>query len=890
MNLFLDDAPDFSKEAAYAARLSEQPENWPQELNSEIFKQLPFLSDYDVNIHLDRQDPDRGAAFGYADVSNKTERPEAEHEQMGIPHIRIPIVVMDRSVKPFSVFLDGERVMPLTEDRIREFLFNPAAFDLSTAMPRDPSLVEPLMPPQRSGIGMGGEYKMASVDTKNMGPEERFVYEGMLEKNALSAKTMASAAMKRGVTSKYLKNLVAETGQARRATGHANLGSTAIKHSISPTSTASQKAMGDYYTQSRMQSAMAKTPRPAPAAPPAAAPAPAAVAPPQSSLKVPPGIAKMRERSAAGIGKAASAESHFLKEAFKHMSKEQWEALYENPNVMKEIEKAGGDRNTRDVQNALYEAAAKVYGFHPKVASAQIFDSNMRAKMTAHAKRKSGVEKTSGISLLLKIAPTIREQDAQRFIEKLSSDSASIAGFQRSGISPLIVEAIDNTKRASADDSLSALADSIQPNVVTVQKLPGGDFLVKSANTAAFAQGPAAQGQIVPAEEAAGALGPETAQAMQPGQTATAVSDPTVSDDPTEQMNRARVVEEFGQYKVQDMHGNSLLGHVFPHTIPWDGSFSPKPLALFTNGSAYSFQDTVAGEMVGKGTNLPKDAPRGDGVFYFVKNGEGFATAPITIGSTMTGPDGLPRFVGTDAFGNQIQVSKMEGLKQPMRVSDNEFALPEWWEFMRLNNQTQLIPDPLQMNKSAAVREEMGSATLFYNGSYHLKGGCGLDKLSSDYRYDMDPVTAEFMLGVLGVEGGLAKVKVAECRKKGSVKLAGLRTIHLLGERYAQAEKTASAMLAKIPNLQVDLIKEAANIDDADTVDKMLALNFINPENLTTFINYIPELEQCSEKLAEMLLYSYIGMKEVPEEPVDRAMKNVEETIKALKNIANSEG
>ena len=77
--------------------------------------------------------------------------------------MRIPLIAEERQVRPFSVYLDGERVLPMNEGTgSGSHSFNPATFDLSNSVPRDPSLVEPLMPPQRSGIGLGGEYKMAA--------------------------------------------------------------------------------------------------------------------------------------------------------------------------------------------------------------------------------------------------------------------------------------------------------------------------------------------------------------------------------------------------------------------------------------------------------------------------------------------------------------------------------------------------------------------------------------------------------------------------------------------------------------------------------------------------------------------------------------------------------
>ncbi len=507
--------------------------------------------------------------------------------------------------------------------------------------------------------------------------------------------------------------------------------------------------------------------------------------------------------------------------------------------------------------------------------------------MRGAAKPVAAPAKPKTASLLRTIAPTLREKDVEAFVEKVASDPFLIAGFKKSGSTQLLVDVFEKTKRASASDRLYALAEAIEPSAVTFQKLPGGSFLVKSANVNAFIEKTAA-GEQLPHEEAAAAMGEENAQQMQPGQTASAVAEP-VEDVETAAPTKAKVIEEFGQYKVQDVMGNSLLGHVFPTTMSWDGDFTEQPIALFTNGSAYSLQEAIAGELVGKGVTLPSDSPRGEGVFYTVKDGEAICTAPVTVASSMAGPDGLAKLTGSDAFGNQIQVSFSPGLTTPQRISDTEYALPDTWKFMRLNGQTQLIPDPSQMNKQAAVVDSMRSATLFYNGSFNLKGGCGLEKISERLRYDLDPMSAEFMLGVLGVNATVIKTKLSEARRKGSVKLANLKTIRLLSERYQEAEKTAAELMQEMPDLAKDLIKEAAAMEDGDTVDNLLALNFINPENLSTFINYMPQLEDTSEKLAEMLLYSYMGEKSLPEGAVDRAMRNLEEVMIGLKAIAHAE-
>ena len=765
MDLYLDQTPEQKEEghektAGFAARLSESPENWPQELTSELFKQLPYLSDYDLNVNLDRADAQRGFAFGYADVASRTERPDIEHGDMGIPHLRIPVIGIERQVKPFSVFLDGDSVYPLTEERVRETLFNPSTFDLSAQVPRDPSLIEPLMPPQRSSMGQGGEYKMASAQEKVAGT---------------SAAKLFAASMREG-------------NPARRALARA-----------------------------------------------------------------------------------------------------------------KSLNKEVGHMHLR-----------------PRIL---------------------GTEKRA--SLLQAIAPTISEKDAQAFIEKVAGDAYLRVGFQKSGVVAELVEVFDKTKRASADDRLAYIAEQIQPTVVTLQKLPGGEFLVKHANFGAV-NPVTLRGEAVPEEEAAEAIGPEAAQAMAPGQVATMTAEPIELEAPFEQT--AKPIDSFGEYKVMDTMGNQIMGWVFPETLAWDGSFTKQPLALFTNGSAFALQDSIVGDMVGKSTNLPAETkPVGEGVLFMTQGGNAICTQPITIRSAMSGPDGSPSLVALDMMGQHLQISFSDGLAQPQRISDVEYAFPKTWNFMRLNNQTQLQgggqdmggepgleegqggqsdgapkspkkpaakkpgekkPEKkegkpaekkeksekptVQVNVGEQAKKEKTSATLFYNGAYQLIGGCGLDKLAAEFRYDLSPVDAECMLGLLGVDGLVAKAKVAEARRNGSVKMAGLKTLTTLGERYQGATKTAAAAMKEMPNLRVDLTKEAAELQDQSSVNNVLALNFINPENLSTFIDYIPELTQTSEKLSEMLLFSYLGMNELPEGPMERSIKNLENVISGLRSVAET--
>ena len=79
--------------------------------------------------------------------------------------------------------------------------------------------------------------------------------------------------------------------------------------------------------------------------------------------------------------------------------------------------------------------------------------------------------------------------------------------------------------------------------------------------------------------------------------------------------------------------------------------------------------------------------------------------------------------------------------------------------------------------------------------------------------------------------------------------------------------------------------KEAAAMVGTDTVDAVLALNFLNPENVSTFLENLPQLEEASTKLAALVLATQIGMKTVPKTAAVRAMFALEDVINGLKSL-----
>jgi hypothetical protein len=66
----------------------------------------------------------------------------------------------------------------------------------------------------------------------------------------------------------------------------------------------------------------------------------------------------------------------------------------------------------------------------------------------------------------------------------------------------------------------------------------------------------------------------------------------------------------------------------------------------------------------------------------------------------------------------------------------------------------------------------------------------------------------------------------------------------------------------------------------------VLSLGFINPQNIMTFVSYLPELDASQERLCELLVAARLGLTDVPTSPLEKAIKAVEEVLEGLKVLA----
>lgn len=541
---------------------------------------------------------------------------------------------------------------------------------------------------------------------------------------------------------------------------------------------------------------------------------------------------------------------------------------------------------------------------------------DLHSQVSGHG--SASMERTASAQpsfLMDAIGHTLSETDMDRLIETVKSDPSIASAFQKNAAVASVMRMVGLAKvagqRASSGDLLDDIQRQLIPNVVQITKLGSGNVLFKWAQGEAFEP----QQMEVPPAEAMEMAGPEV-QELQPGESMTVSPQQEAKEVPLQE--EPEPVVSFGEYKViRQADGREVMGWVIPNLLQF--TLQPSDLSLFTNGSEFCVAPGILGTPVGRGANLPEGNPSGYGVFYFEHKGKVAATVPVTVATTVKNPEGNVTFQAQDDMGQPVMLTVAPGIANIAAIGEGEFAIPDHWKFLPLDGKIEVAsagapvtpeapspapadamapveaaappPAPTEgVNKTAMARLVPDAYTIVSDGdrTYSIRGRA-FEKVAS--RVSMvGRDDAEFMLVCAGMHPKTAMKKLAEA--KGSLEgqshfVAPLHTIVPWKEKVAQSYRSAHELIQSLPNLKRNLWKEAAVVEDADTVDKMLALGFLTPENMKIFVDYLPLLEEAVRKLADLVFASRVGMNEVPEGAAQRAMLSMEEVISGLKKLAH---
>jgi hypothetical protein len=348
-----------------------------------------------------------------------------------------------------------------------------------------------------------------------------------------------------------------------------------------------------------------------------------------------------------------------------------------------------------------------------------------------------------------------------------------------------------------------------------------------------------------------------------------------------EKSDNWQVITSPGTYVVRATDGRKLTGWVIPNLMDLDGDIVP--MALFTNGAAAMVQEQIVGLRGGGILNLPASPPRGTGVFYYSDGaGSVVATTPVMVTGLEESMSGGASWLVKSLTGEASRVRVVPDLKKMMALG-GEFLIPPGAKFMALESETPvaLVADRDLAKTSSGARINMRAAgdtvSMSFRGLPKLASYAGMGPMHQD--------RAAFVLALAGVDVGEIYTKIAEAQTR-DIEFSGVSDVRPVDELIDLTKKEASEYSQQVRSLRKILVKEAATLPDAMSVDAVLSLGFINSENVRMYVTHIPYLEKCLSKVCELVLGSRLGLVEIPEYAAARAARGLDEVIQGLRSLS----
>lgn len=354
---------------------------------------------------------------------------------------------------------------------------------------------------------------------------------------------------------------------------------------------------------------------------------------------------------------------------------------------------------------------------------------------------------------------------------------------------------------------------------------------------------------------------------------------------PIEQEDIVSEVEDTGFYKLRKSDGGDIYGFVFVDVRNFDGT--AQPYKIMTNGDSGAIQETMYGIPADGYNSPPEGELEGFGSFFGVMDGKIVSLPPCTITQKVMLEEGYTIKAEMFGLGEIVDILISEGVKKPVFTGE-KYLVPDTFSWTSIGKIVPLAETVDETIKIASAEQEMTTVQVINSGGSYTFRGPAVEKLGSAV-VGLGQHEAEFVSALLGhTPETFSKVaSVGSTVPTGGV-LKGCLPITLGEElkKYANAKSREQwEKLSSLGLYPVDLLKEATFMEDPTTVDAILSLNFINPENIAIFSSYKNILDDASKKLAELLLAVRLGIKEIPEGSIIHALKNLERVILGLSKL-----
>ena len=467
-----------------------------------------------------------------------------------------------------------------------------------------------------------------------------------------------------------------------------------------------------------------------------------------------------------------------------------------------------------------------------------------------------------------------------------TADEEARTKFAAAVRSPEVLRSVKSAETQSALDlalsapvmGLDQLRDTVdalvQPDIFDITSRKNGTYQVKSASRHFFSL----EAQTLSRFEAEQLVGTEKLAAVDSKGRVLAFT-------PVPGCEEVCLAEEYpisgtGLYKTSGAKGD---GPAFVIQEPLDVS-SGKKLAgyIVSDGDSYNYQASLGGEFI----SLPKGAGtlpnvHDHGSFIWGTGTEHFGTTPVKIAAEVSAVDGGWSYQVVLPTGQMASVHL--GNVQDAAIVEDGLVLPKEAGFVSFANArtTYKTAEEYHFHKEASLKKSGSVELLPYGDSRYILRG---SQLADVHNKPLDRQDTEFVLAALGVadpEDSLNKLAVSRKMVISTPVELQFESI-LRKEAFDKAVEQHHAFPEEL-GYQDEIVKLATALPpDRETLDTILALNFLNPDNLRVIQEYVPEIEKTASRLAEVLVATRMGLRGDPE-PIRLAMQYVRRVSEQLK-------
>ncbi len=365
---------------------------------------------------------------------------------------------------------------------------------------------------------------------------------------------------------------------------------------------------------------------------------------------------------------------------------------------------------------------------------------------------------------------------------------------------------------------------------------------------------------------------------------------PTVALQDKEMNGDFKLIEDSQYIVTKTKSGDKITGFVIPNIYDvHTGRITRNKMLIDSNRNIISTAQRIIGKPANadaglktiKSRNVIQQPANGSVVSFFWlddKTNDFAAIEPGKIVSIEEREGEGTIYTLLSNFGSENRIMITSGLSAPNFRRNNKYdaiLMPETAGMLVMGDRKELI------HSFDEAREELEKRANAHSVRYreHL----------DQYRVKEGSTTWEFEpreMSLYLAEKNIPQYKIKTLMKE--AKAEGDLDFYTFGEPSRIEEYLDKSIREKIASKikekadKYDVVKLAAHIDDENTVDALLSLNFANERNLDLFFSKLPDMKETVHDLAELLLASRIAEIGPSEDALSRAVSALQDVVEEM--------